>query len=168
MKSGRGLAALRPFLAGRLPGGAFPASCFLASSFALGLGPRPIAFVAFVALAGLDFGFGTLPPIRGQGPADIVGLNERRAKLVAPDVAFVRACVDELSLTGHTFTFNRCSSLPCSPERVNFLSLTGEPFVALTNDLARLLWSVGARAASFIDMPEHVGQQWTAGRRLIH
>src|SRR5687768_13864170 len=72
MKSG----SAKLLLARRLPSGAFPASCFLASSFALGLGPRPIAFVA---LAGLDFGLGTLPPIRGQGPADIVGLNERRA-----------------------------------------------------------------------------------------
>src|SRR5688500_6753695 len=99
MKSGRGLAALRPFLAGRLPSGAFPTSCFLAA-FAGGfaLRTRPVAFVAF---ARLRDSLGTLPPIRGQGPADIVGLNERRAQLVAPHIPFIRAGVDQLSLPGH-------------------------------------------------------------------
>src|SRR5687768_15336579 len=105
MKSGRGLAALRPFFAGRLPSGALPSSCFLAAfagGFALGFWPRP---VAFVALAGLDLGLGTLPPIRGQGAADIVGLNERRAKLVASDIPLISAGIDQLSLPSHPFTF---------------------------------------------------------------
>jgi hypothetical protein len=35
-----------------------------------------------VALAGFEFGLGTLPPIRGQGSADIIGFNERRARLL--------------------------------------------------------------------------------------
>ena len=74
MKSGSGLAALRPFLAGRLPSGALPTSCFLAT-FAGGFAPapRPVAFIAF---AGFDFGLGTLPPISSQGPPDIIGFND--------------------------------------------------------------------------------------------
>ena len=67
MKSGSGLAALCPFFAGRLPSGAFPASCFLAAfagGFALTLwlelSLRPIAIVALV---GFGFLVGILPLI---------------------------------------------------------------------------------------------------------
>ena len=98
MKSGSArLLLARGFLAGRLPSGAFPASCFPASSFALGLGSWP---VAFVALAGLDLGFRTLPPIHGQRPADIVRFIELAA-LVAADKALVPASIDQFSLAGH-------------------------------------------------------------------
>jgi hypothetical protein len=58
---------------------------------------RPVAFVAF---AGLRLGFGTLPPIGGQGSADIVGFNKGCAKFVAADVALIGAGIDELAL-GH-------------------------------------------------------------------
>jgi hypothetical protein len=91
MKTGRELAALRPFLTGRLPSGPFPTSGFLAafaSGFALGFRSWPIAFVV---LAGLDLGLGTCPPIRGQGSADIVGVNERRAQLVATHIPLIGA-----------------------------------------------------------------------------
>src|SRR4051812_46414711 len=71
---------------GRLPSGAFPTSCFRAA-FASGFALRFRAgVVAFVTLAGLDFGLGMLSPIRGQGSADIVGFNERRAALVATHI----------------------------------------------------------------------------------
>jgi hypothetical protein len=85
------------FPAGRLPSGAFPASGFT-SRFALCF---RAGSVAFVALAGFDFGLGTLPPVRGQGSADIVGLNERRAQLVATDIALVITGIDQLSLPNH-------------------------------------------------------------------
>lgn len=73
MKSGRALRALRPFLAGGLPSGTFSTAGLFLGGFGLGFRARS---VAFVALAGFDLGLGTLPPIRGQGPADIVGFNE--------------------------------------------------------------------------------------------
>jgi hypothetical protein len=59
----RDLAKLCPFVADRLPSGAFPTSGSLAA-FTVGFafGPRP---VAFVTLAGFDLGLGTLPSIRG-------------------------------------------------------------------------------------------------------
>jgi hypothetical protein len=44
---------------------------------------------------------GTLPPIRGPGPADIIGLNERRTQLVAPDISLIGASVDQLSFPHH-------------------------------------------------------------------
>ena len=125
VKSGSRLAALRPFLAGRLPSGAFPASG-LASRFALRLWTRS---VAFVTLPGLGFDFGTLPPIRGQGAADIVGLNERRAQLVAAHIPFIGAGIDQLSLASHLITFewvrNDASSFPYPSEGCDFLGHTG-------------------------------------------
>jgi hypothetical protein len=85
------------FPAGRLPSGAFPASGFT-SRFALCF---RAGSVAFVALAGFDFGLGTLPPVRGQGSADIVGLNERRAQLVAAHIPFIGAGVDQFAFACH-------------------------------------------------------------------
>jgi hypothetical protein len=49
----------------------------------------------------LDLGLGTFPPIRGQGPADIVGLNERRAQLVATHIPLIGAGIGQLSLAGY-------------------------------------------------------------------
>jgi hypothetical protein len=160
-----------PALGRGLPTGALPTNCFLAAlagGFALGFRARP---VAFVALAGLDLGLGMLPPIRGQGSADIVGFNERRAQLVAAHIPFIGPSIDQLSLAGHPFTFRFLScwlSLSRPPERLNFLGLAGETFIALSDYLAGLLWSVGARVASLIHLLEHVGQERAAGRLRIH
>ena len=85
MKSGSAeLLLARDLPARGLPRGAFLTGCFLtASTGGFALWPRPITFVAF---AGFDFGLSAFPPIRGQGPADIVGFSKRRAELVAPDM----------------------------------------------------------------------------------
>jgi hypothetical protein len=97
--------------------------------------------------AGFDFGLGTLPPIRGQGPADIIGFNERRAALVATHIPLIGVGVDQLSLPCHPFTFrslyDRWAGLARPSERLNFLGLRGKPFIALSDDIAGLLWRVG-------------------------
>jgi hypothetical protein len=54
--------------------------------------------VPFVAFTGLGFGLGMLPPISGQGSADIDGFNEGPAKFVAADIPFIGARIDQLAL----------------------------------------------------------------------
>ena len=122
MKSGSVLAALRPFLARRLPSGAFPTGSFLAAfagCFPFGFWSWPIAFVAF---AGLDLSLGMPSPIRGQGSADIIGLNERRARLVAAHKTLIGAGVDQFALTHHPeqcIVFFRCGNRRRIPLGVN-------------------------------------------------
>jgi hypothetical protein len=74
------LGSFRCLFARRLPNCALPSSCFLpAFSGGFAPGPRPVALVAFT---GFDFGRGTLPPIGSKAPAYVVGVNERRARLL--------------------------------------------------------------------------------------
>jgi hypothetical protein len=148
MKSGRELAALRPRFAGGLPSGAFPGSCFLAAfagSFALGSGAGA---VALVALAGFELGFGTLPPIRGQGSADIVGFNERRATLVAAHIPFIGpfigAGIDQLSLPcyqGHPPALHEWHQLQAKKGRRNYTDVSRRIGCAVTGQY--LLQDIG-------------------------
>jgi len=158
MKSGSAeLLLARGFLATRPPSGAFPASGLFLGGFAFGFRTRPVAFVTF---AGLALGLRTLPPIRGQGSADIVGLNEGRAQLVAADIPFIGTGVDQLSFAGHYVAFEQLgfgtSSLSGALQCSNFLSLVRQPDVALVDHLTRLLRSMRAGVSSLIQLEESI------------
>jgi len=141
MNSGSELsAALRPCLAGRLPGGAFPTSCF-----APGLGfDLPARLVALVAIAGFDFGFGMLSPVGGQRSADVVGFNEGRAAFVTTHIPFVGSRVDQFSFPRHVVNYMReqriwGSRLSRPSQSGHLFDLLGQASVAFLHHFACLL-----------------------------
>jgi len=156
------------FLGGRLPSGALPASG-LASRFALCLWAGA---VAFLALAGLDFGLGMLPPIRGQGSATVIGFNKRCSQLVAAHVSLVSAGVDQFTF-GHDFSDLWLTAI--RPTRClaglfqccNLLGLLRQPGLALLDELAGLLRLVWASVPGFIHFEKPIVHK-PAGGWPIH